>query len=120
MQEGTEVELLQELIPLSKFKFDGFTVISLSDVTLPHAIEGIRNALVNHTYENEAYEHVIQALKTLVGDGHIEFGLLPFLMVNNKFVFDNEQNSQSILLDSGKKYDLQEETFFALVDEYKN
>ncbi len=120
MQEGTEIELLQELIPLSKFKFDGFTVISLSDVTLPHAIEGIRNALVNHTYENEAYEHVIQALKTLAGDGKIEFGLLPFLMVNNKFVFDNEQNSQSILLDSGKKYDLQEESFFALVDEYKN
>lgn len=120
MQEGTEVELLQELIPLSQFKFDGFTVITLSDVTLPHAIEGIRNALVNHTYENEAYEHVIQALKTLVGNGHIEFGLLPFLMVNNKFVFDNETNAQSILLDSAKKFDLQEETFFALVDEYKN
>jgi hypothetical protein len=120
MQEGTEIELLKEIIPLSRFKFDGFTVISLSDVTLPHAIEGIRNALVNHTYENEAYEHVIQALKTLAGDGHIEFGLLPFLMVNNKFVFDNEHNSQSILLNSGKKYDLQEETFFALVDEYKN
>jgi hypothetical protein len=120
MQDGTEVELLHELIPLSRFRFEGFTVITLSDVTLPHAIEGIRNALVNHTYENEAYEHVIQALKTLVGDGHIEFGLLPFLMVNNKFVFDNEQNSQSILLDSGKKFDLQEEAFFALVDEYKN
>lgn len=120
MQDGTELELLQELIPLHKFKFDGFTVISLSDVTLPHAIEGIRNALVNHTYEQEAYEHVIQALKTLAGDGHIEFGLLPLLTVNNKFVFDSEQNSQSILLDAGRKYDLEEETFFALVDEYKN
>jgi len=120
IQEGTEIELLQELIPLSKFKFDGFTVITLGDVTLQHAIEGIRSALVNHTYENEAYQHVIQALKTLVGDGHIEFGLLPFLMVNNKFVFDSEQNSQSILLNSGKKYDLQEETFYALVDEYKS
>lgn len=118
IQEGSEVEHLQEIIPLSKFKFDGFTVISLTDVTLQHAIEGIRNALVNHNYESEAYEHVIQALKTLAGDGHIEFGLLPFLMVNNKFVFDNEQNSQSILLNSGKKYDLQEESFYALVDEY--
>ncbi|MBB2145432.1 GAF domain-containing protein [Pedobacter sp. LMG 31464] len=118
-QEGTEIELLQKLIPLSKFKFDGFTVISLTDVTLQHAIDGIRDALVNHTYENEAYEHVIQALKTLAGDGHIEFGLLPFLMVNNKFVFDSEQNSQSILLDSAKKNDLEEETFYALVNEYK-
>jgi hypothetical protein len=119
IQEGREIELLQELIPLHKFKFDGFTVITLGDVTLQHAIEGIRNALVNHTYESEAYEHVIQALKTLARDGHIEFGLLPFLMVNNKFVFDTGQNSQSILLNSGKLYDLQEETFYALVDEYK-
>ncbi|RYG21991.1 MAG: GAF domain-containing protein [Chitinophagaceae bacterium] len=119
VQNGTEIEYLQETIPLSKFKFDGFTVISLADVTLPHAIEGIRNALVNHTYENEAYEHVIQALKTLAGDGHIEFGLLPFLTVNNKFVFDNAKDSQSILINSGKKHELQEETFYALVEDYK-
>lgn len=120
MQEGKEIELLQELLPLEKFKFDGFTVITLTDVTLQHAIDGIRDALVNHTYESEAYEHVIQALKTLAGNGHIEFGLLPFLMVNNKFVFDNDLKSQSILLDSAKKYNLQEETFFALVNEYVN
>lgn len=120
MQEGKEIELLQELLPLEKFKFDGFTVITLTDVTLQHAIDGIRDALVNHTYESEAYEHVIQALKTLAGNGHIEFGLLPFLMVNNKFVFDNDLKSQSILLDSAKKYNLQEETFFALVNEYIN
>ncbi|MEJ5995913.1 GAF domain-containing protein [Pedobacter sp. Du54] len=119
VQEGTEIEYLQEVLPLNKFKFDGFTVISLADVTLPHAIEGIRNALVNHTYENEAYEHVIQALKTLAGDGHIEFGLLPFLTVNNKFVFDNAKDSQSILINSGKKHELQEETFYALVEDYK-
>lgn len=120
IQDGTEIEHLQEVIPLSKFKFDGFTVISLTDVTLPHAIEGIRSALVNHSYEVEAYEHVIQALKTLAGDGHIEFGLLPFLTVNNKFVFDNAKESQSILINSGKKNDLQEETFYALVEDYKD
>lgn len=120
IQEGNEVEMLVNILPLSKFKFDGFTVISLSDVTLQHSIDGIRNALVNHTYENEAYEHVIQALKTLAGDGHIEFGLLPFLTVNDKFVFDNEQNSQSILLNSGKKFNLQEESFYALVKDYQD
>lgn len=120
IQDGNEIDYLQEVIPLSKFKFDGFTVISLTDVTLPHAIEGIRSALVNHTYESEAYEHVIQALKTLAGDGRIEFGLLPFLMVNNKFVFDNDKDSQSILINSGKKHELQEEMFYALVDDYKD
>lgn len=120
MQEGQGIELLQDLLPLDKFRFDGFSVITLTDVTLQHAIDGIRDALANHSYESEAYEHVIQALKTLAGNGHIEFGLLPFLMVNNKFVFDNDFKSQSILVDSAKKYNLQEETFFALVNDYIN
>ena len=95
-------------------------MITLADVTLQHAIDGIRDAFVNHTYESESYEHVIQAIKPLAGNGHIEFGLLPFLMVNNKFVFDNDLKSQSILLYSAKKYNLQEETFFALVNDYIN
>ncbi|RZL47876.1 MAG: hypothetical protein EOO93_24840, partial [Pedobacter sp.] len=73
MQDGSEIEFLADILPLAKFKFDGFTVITLTDVTLQHAIDGIRSALANHTYENEAYEHVIQALKTLVGNGAIEF-----------------------------------------------
>ncbi|KQC01647.1 GAF domain-containing protein [Pedobacter sp. Hv1] len=118
IQEGNEVELLQTIIPLCNFKFDGFSVITLTDVTLQHAIDGIRNALVNHTYQDEAYEHVIQALKTLTGNGRIEFGLFPFLKVNNKFVFDDEQDTQSILLNSSRKYNLQQEAFESLASEY--
>ena len=41
MQEGEGIELLQELLPLEKFKFDGFSVITLTDVTLQHAIDGL-------------------------------------------------------------------------------
>lgn len=118
IQEGNEVELLAGIIPLCNFKFDGFSVISLTDVTLQHAIDGIRDALANHTYENEAYEHVIQALKTLTGNGRIEFGLFPFLKVNNKFVFEDEENTQSILLNSSRKYNLQKEAFESLASEY--
>lgn len=119
LKDGSEVAVLSKALPLTGFKFDGFSVITVTDVTLQHAIDGIRNALVKHTYEKEAYEHVIQALKTLAGDGSVEFGLLPFLKVNGKFVFDNEENSQSILLDVAKKMGKLEESFFALVDEYQ-
>ncbi len=118
IQEGNEVELLTGIIPLCNFKFDGFSVISLTDVTLQHAIDGIRDALANHTYENEAYEHVIQALKTLTGNGRIEFGLFPFQKVNNKFVFDDEENTQSVLLNSSRKYNLEKEAFESLASEY--
>lgn len=120
IQEGTELTFLGSLIPLGNFKFDGFTIITLTDVTLQHAIEGIRDALVNHNHGNEGYTHVIQALKTLVGDGNIQFGLLPFLMVNNRFVFDNKSNTPSILMKSGQKFGLQEKVFYDLVEDYKD
>ena len=118
IDEDEELIYLKQVLPLQKFKFDGFSVVTLTDVTLQHAIDGIREALANHTYEEEAYQHVIQALKTLAGNGYIEFGLLPLLKVNDKFVFDCDLKSQSILLDSAKKEDLEEETFFALISNY--
>lgn len=118
-QEGSEMEYLLKELSLKKFTFEGFSVISITDVTLQHAIDGIRNALVDHNYQTEAYNHVIQALKTLSRNGNIEFGLMPFLTVNNKLVFDNQDFSQSMLINSAKASNLEEEVFYSLVDKYK-
>ncbi|MFC3563033.1 GAF domain-containing protein [Pedobacter jamesrossensis] len=118
-QEGTETEYLFEVLSLKNFTFEGFSVISITDVTLQHAIDGIRNALVDHNYQTEAYNHVIQALKTLSRNGKIEFGLMPFLTVNNKLVFDNQDFSQSMLINSAKASNMEEEVFYSLVDKYK-
>jgi len=118
-QEDKELEYLLDNLPLKDFKFDGFSIISITDVTLQHSIDGIRDALVNHNYQTEAYTHVIQALKSLSGDGGLEFGLMPFLTVNNKLVFDNKEFSQSMLINSAKAANLEEEVFYSLVDKYK-
>ena len=118
-QEDNELEYLIDNLPLSNFHFEGFSIISITDVTLHHAIDGIRDALVNHNYQTEAYAHVIQALKSLSGNGNLEFGLMPFLTVNNKLVFDNKEFSQSMLINSAKASNLEEEVFYSLVDKYK-
>ena len=118
-QDGNEIEYLVGVLPLKKFTFEGFSVISITDVTLQHAIEGIRSALVDHNYQTEAYNHVTQALKTLSGNGDFEFGLMPFLTVNNKLVFDNQDFSQSMLINSAKASNMEEEVFYSLVDKYK-
>ncbi|MGN8055323.1 GAF domain-containing protein [Pedobacter sp. 22163] len=118
-QDETELEYLVKHLPLQNFHFEGFSIISITDVTLQHAIDGIRDALVNHNYQTEAYTHVIHALKTLSGNGKLEFGLMPFLTVNNKLVFDNQEFSQSMLINSAKSSNLEEEVFYSLVDKYK-
>ncbi|WP_053058192.1 hypothetical protein [Pedobacter sp. BMA] len=118
-QDNNELEYLITHLPLQNFHFEGFSIISITDVTLHHAIDGIRDALVNHNYQTEAYAHVIQALKSLSGDGNLEFGLMPFLTVNKKLVFDNKEFSQSMLINSAKASNLEEEVFYSLVDKYK-
>lgn len=114
------IEKLEEMLPLSNFKFEGFTVITLTDVTLPHALESIRNELVNHSNkEKEQYSLVLESLKILSENPAIEFGLLPFLTVNNKLIFDTNECSQSVLISSAKEFSLAEETFYAITEDYK-
>ncbi len=119
-REGKELEYLQAAMPIERFTFDGFSIISLSDVTFQHSIEGIRNALVNHAFETETYENVIHSLRALSGNGYMEFGLLPFLKVNDKFVLDIAHKSQSILINSGTLFNVQEESFQSLIADYKD
>ncbi|WP_410221119.1 GAF domain-containing protein [Pedobacter sp.] len=113
------LELLHTTLPLSDFKFDGFTVISVTDVTLQHAIDGIREALVNHNYQTEAYKHIIQTLRTLGGNAQLEFGLLPLITVNDKPILDDDDDS-SILINAGKQFGIDDSVFYQQLELYKN
>lgn len=118
-QNEKELELLKQLLPLSDFRFDGFTVLSITDVSLQHALDGITKALVNHTYQQSAYEQITESLKTLTGRADIDFGLLPFLTVNDKPVFDAAESTSSLLLNAGKQFGMDQELFHQKFYEYR-
>lgn len=112
------LELLYKVLPLHDFKFDGFTVISVTDVTLQHAIDGIREALVNHNYQTEAYLHILQTLKTLGGNADLDYGLLPLITVNDKPVLDVDDHS-SIIINAGKQFGISDSVFFEQLQSYQ-
>jgi hypothetical protein len=120
LHDDAGVKILQDILPLSLFKLEGFSVITMEDVTPRRSIDNIREAINNFVDdEQELYKQVITSLKTLTENNDVSFGLLPFLKLNGEPVFDIASCSQSILIQSAQKYGLAEETFCALVERYE-
>jgi hypothetical protein len=119
LYEGAGMDVLRDVIPLSLFKLEGFSVITIEDITAEQAIDNIRLALVNHTKDqNELYLDVIQSLQTLGGNASIQFGLLPFLRLNGNLIFDAEECQNSILLKAAKEKNIAEETFTSFINNF--
>ena len=118
LQEGADTAILENILPLNRFRFEGFSVITLLDVTIQRATEIIKEALVNHNYETESNDSIIQALKTLAGDDRVDFGLIPSYQINGKYVFASGECSQSMIVEAAKKFGVTEEGFNQLVNKY--
>ncbi|QJD97043.1 GAF domain-containing protein [Mucilaginibacter robiniae] len=114
------LDAITEILPLSWFKFEGFSVITLEDVTERHAIEDIREAISSpHEDERELYKQAIHSLNILAESNDVQFGLLPFLKLNGEPVFDYTSCSQSILIQSAKKLGMAESVFHQIVKQYE-
>ncbi|MET4080083.1 hypothetical protein ABIB40_000023 [Pedobacter sp. UYP30] len=118
IQSGDELVYLEQCVPLDNFFFEGFNIISIKNVTLQHALADIRATLVNHNYQDEAYQEVIEALKIISGNSDLDFGLMPFLTVNNRLVFEETGFSKSKLIAAARKADLGEDVFYKLINNY--
>ncbi len=111
---------LQKNIPLNLFTFEGFGVVTITDVTAEHSIENIKNLILNHSSfeEENYYSQVIDLLKTLVGSNDVEFGLLPLLKVNDKLVFEAGTCFNSKLINAKREHCVAEAAYLSLATEY--
>lgn len=84
--------LLENVLPLDLFKFRGFSVLNVSDITSRTAVENIRKVRLNRIpgQEAERYHNIIHSLKTLVQNNRIEFDMFPFVRVNKRAVYGYE------------------------------
>lgn len=97
--EGGGEEILVDMLPLELFRFRGFCVITVTDVTPVKAVENITGMRLSRTklINEENFKQVILSLKSLVRDSRIEFDLFPFLRVNNNPVYSFEKGGTGIL-----------------------
>ena len=89
---------IESLLPLELFRLEGFSILTIHDITTEQAFENIKNIIINSDEIRDSNDHVIMSLKTLAGNSDIEFSLLPFLKLNGKVIFDHSRNSTSALL----------------------
>lgn len=117
-QLTTENEIIDYLslkIPLDHFRFEGFNILTLTDVTEQHALSIIKNSILKMDENSrEICELDIKAaLHTLAKSSVLDFALMPLIMLNNKPVFDFGELTRTFIsshLDAGNTL-LEEEAY---------
>lgn len=120
LHENFDVNAFSSLLPHSLFHFEGFSVITLNDVTAEHAVENIKNTILDRaSYDPKTYfNYVAGALKMLVENPRVDFGLMAVLRVNNKLVFDRSSILFSKLMSAATENDMAEQTYLDMATQY--
>lgn len=108
--------LLQRILPVGMFLFEGFGITSITDVTTAYAIENIKNEILN-VYESDkdqCFRNISISLKAIAGSSHIDFGIFPVLTVNGHTVFDKNFCANSMLLRTGESPAIAESIYLRL------
>jgi hypothetical protein len=118
--ESDALAFLKEKLPLSLFRFEGISAITVTDITPEYAVENIKNIILDRSDcdKDTHYEDVIRSLKALAGKKDIGMGLMPLVKVNDKPVFPEETCSHSILAVTAEKYGAAEATYLSLAATY--
>ncbi|MEO6647482.1 MAG: GAF domain-containing protein [Chitinophagaceae bacterium] len=102
------------------FRFEGFGISSIVDITPHHSIENIRSIILNRSSfeEENYYSSVIDSLSTLVGNNDVNFGMLPIIKVNDKLVFHDGTCRNSVLIKVGKEEGVAEMAYLSLASTF--
>ncbi len=100
--KGTLFDYLEEALPLEIFTVTGFASVRVIKDTTHSILEDIRAAIIHQTTDSivETTKMVLKMLKSLVQNGAIRFGLLPFLKLNGKLINFDLARQLSIVLNT--------------------
>lgn len=87
VNEQKAIAYLYQALPLERFRFEGFSVVTVADITVAQVLENIKNEILRENHALEAtYTSILQMLPSLTGDSRIHFGIIPFFELNKKLI----------------------------------
>lgn len=114
------VEWLKEHLPLSAFRFEGISALTVTDITTHYVVESIKGLILNpdHGDKNAHRHEIMHYLNVLAGSNDIRFGALPLFKVNGKPVYSDDVCHHSVLSELSRNKVETEETYLCLIDHF--
>jgi len=118
--EINTLEVLKKLLPPDMFKIEGISIVTITDVTGEYALESIKNTIIEHHQCQAGWSNnkIITALQSLVGTGEVDFGLLPYIRLNNKTLLYSHEGFESVIIQQAKANGVPETEYTTLVDDF--
>ncbi|HEX3081165.1 MAG TPA: GAF domain-containing protein [Puia sp.] len=117
---GEEFKKIQRKVPLNQFEARGFSIVTLTDVTAEQAIEQVGKLVIHHSEKDKhpLFDEITHALQTVVGSRDYQFGLVPFLSINDRPALVFEKIPYSIILQACWNYDISKKEFSKLRNDF--
>lgn len=118
--ERNTLKVLTKLIPPEMFKIEGISIVTLTDVTAEYALETVKNLVIEHNESQQGLhtKEIATALKTLVGTDHIDFGMVPYIKLNNKVQINELSGFNSILVQLAREEGIYDSEHGNLIEDY--
>jgi hypothetical protein len=117
---GEEFKKIQRSIRLNEFEARGFSIITLTDVTAEQAVEQVGKLVIHHSEKDKRplFDDITHALQTVVGSKDFQFGLVPFLSINDRPALIFEKIPYSIILQASRDYDVSKKEFSKIRNDF--
>jgi hypothetical protein len=113
---GDEFKKIQQLIRLNRFEARGFSILTLTDVTAEQAVEQVGRLVIHNSEKDKRplFDTVTHALQTVVGSRDYQFGVVPFLTINERPALIYEKIPYSIILQACWNFEVPKKEFSKL------
>jgi hypothetical protein len=117
---GEEFKKIQQKVRLNQFEARGFSIITLDDVTPEQAVEQVGRLVIHHSEKDKRplFDEITHALQTVVGSRDFQFGLVPFLSINERPALTFEKIPYSILVQACWNFDVSKKELAKLRNEF--